>query len=195
MKLATFKLFFLALMAFSLTVACSTVLAQVYKTVDADGNVTYTDKPMDDSAEKVELAPISVIEAPTYKTPVKKDTKDAAGKNAEEAPLRFLRKEYADFAIISPQQEESVWHPDAPVPVQWGVGKPLREGMKVTLFVDGSEQVSSSSPVIPLSQLERGEHRIEAQLTDTQNRLIATAEPVIFFVRRPTLYSNRARGR
>ena len=193
MKLVVNKAFFLVLMAFSLAVASSLAIAQVYKVVDADGNITYTDQPPADGAKPVKLAPISVIEAPDYPTPAKAGADDANGDEAKEPPLRFLRKEYADFAIIFPQQEESVWHPDGPVPVQWGTGKPVREGMQVTLIVDGVQQAVSASQLIPISSPDRGEHRIEAQLHDARNRLIATAEPVVFFVRRPNLYNRAGR--
>lgn len=195
MKLVANRIFFLVLMACVFALASNLALAQVYKVVDKDGNVSYTDQAPSDGAEPLKLAPISVIEAPTYQTPAKAVAKDGASEEAKQPPLRFLRKEYADFAIISPQQDESVWHPDAPVPVQWGTGKQLRAGMQVTIYVDGLQQPSSANTIIPVSQLDRGEHRIEAILIDAQNRTIATAEPIIFFVRRPTLYSNRARGR
>jgi hypothetical protein len=66
--------------------------------------------------------------------------------------------------------------------------------MQVMLIVDGVEQAKSPSPIIPLTTTDRGEHRIEAQLLDAQNRVIATAEPVVFFIRRPNLYNRRARG-
>ena len=46
----------------------SPVGAQVYKVVDEDGNVTFTDQAPADGSKPVELPPISVIEAPKYET-------------------------------------------------------------------------------------------------------------------------------
>ena len=193
MKLVVNKAFFLVLVAFSLAVASNFAIAQVYKVVDADGNVTYTDQPPADGAKPVKLAPISVIEAPVYTAPAKAGADDAEVDDTKPPPLRFLRKEYADFAIISPQEEQSVWHPDGPVPIQWGTGKQVLEGMQVTLFIDGVQRGVSASQLIPVSALDRGEHRAEAQLHDAQNRLIATTAPVVFFVRRPNLYNRAGR--
>jgi len=65
MKLMTHKTFILILVAFSLAIMASPLIAQVYKTVDKDGNVTYTDQPPPDGSKPIKLAPISVIEAPT----------------------------------------------------------------------------------------------------------------------------------
>jgi len=189
MKRIMIKTFFLILMACLMTMATSAMSAEVYKVVDEDGNVTYTDKPPKDGSGPIKLAPISVIETPTYEQPAKAD---AEGEESKEMSLKYLRKHYADFAIVSPQQEESVWHPDAAMPVAWSTRYQLQEGMQVTIYIDGKQQSKTSDQIIPVPELDRGEHKVEAQLTDSRNRRIATAEPITFFVRRPGLYQ-RAR--
>ena len=45
---------------------CAQAYAQVYKTVDENGNVVYTDQPPEDGSEPIKLKPLSVIEAPVY---------------------------------------------------------------------------------------------------------------------------------
>jgi hypothetical protein len=190
MKRVMVKTFFLILMACALAMATNAMSADVYKVVDEDGNVSYTDKPPPDGSKPIKLAPISVVEAPTYEQPKKAD---AEGEESKEMTLGYLRNHYSDFAIVSPQQEESVWHPEAAMPVAWSTRYQLQEGMQVTVYVDGKQIAKTSDQIIPVSNIERGEHKVEAQLTDTKNRRIATAEPVTFFVRRPGLY-NRARG-
>lgn len=190
MKRVMVKTFFLILMACSLAMATNAMSADVYKVVDEDGNVTYTDKPPPDGSKPIKLAPISVVEAPTYEQPEKAD---AEGEESKEMTLPYLRKQYSDFAIVSPQQEESVWHPEAAMPVAWSTRYQLQEGMQVTVYVDGKQIAKTSDQIIPVPNIERGEHKVEAQLTDSKNRRVATAEPVTFFVRRPGLY-NRARG-
>ena len=190
MNLMTHKTFLLILVAFSLAIMASPLMAEVYKTVDADGNVTYTDKPPPDGSKPIKLAPISVIEAPTYeKAP------DPAKAEGEEIPLRDLRKIYRDFAIISPQSEESVWRPDGPVAVAWSVGNPLQQGMQVSIYLDGAKQATTTEQIIPLAGLERGEHTLTAELRDAKNRMIASAVPVTFFIQQPNIYTNRARPR
>ena len=192
MKLMTHKTFLLILIAFLLAIMAGPLTAQVYKTVDKDGNVTYTDQPPPDGSKPIKLAPISVIEAPTYETapdPAK------AGAEGEEIPLRDLRRIYRDFAIISPQSEESVWHPDGPIAVAWSVGNPLQQGMQVTVYLDGKKQATTTDQIIPVTGLERGEHKVTAELKDAKNRRIATAESITFFIQRPNIYTNRPRPR
>jgi len=66
--------------------------------------------------------------------------------------------------------------------------------MQVTLFVDGNEHATTQQPMIPLSGLDRGEHTVKAELRDSKNRVVATAETVTFFVRQPNLFNRAGRG-
>ena len=187
MKLNTHKTYILVLAALFLVLATTPLAAQVYKVVDKDGNVTYTDQPPGDGSKPVDLKPISVVETPVYEAPAKAE----AGAEGEQLSLRDLRRMYRDFSIVAPQSEESIWHPDAPVTVAWNTGKPLKTGMKVSVSVDGKLQAATTDQIIPVAGLERGEHRVTAELKDGNNQRVASAEPIVFFVRRPSAINNR----
>ena len=189
MSMVVHKTFFMILFAFLLAVTVTPLMAQVYKVVDKDGNVTFTDQAPADGSKPIKLAPISVIEAPTYEKAPEPTAEEGAEK---ELSLSYTRKIYRDFAIISPQQEESVWKPDGPIPVAWSVRTALQPGMQVTLYLDGKKHATTIQPMIPLSGLDRGEHTVKAELRDSKNRIVANADTITFFVRQPNLY-NRAR--
>ena len=193
MNLITRKALLLILIALSLTIAAGALTAQVYKTVDEDGNVTYTDQPPKDGSQPITLPEISVIEAPTYEKTASAAEEKAAGEDPDEKPLRFLRKHYADFSIVSPQQEESIWYSQDVITVAWSTTYQLQAGMQVIVSVDGAQQAVTNERVIPVTGLDRGEHTVTAELKDARNRRIATAKPVIFFIRQPNLYINRPR--
>ena len=183
MKLVTDKIFLLILITFTLALTATPLMAQVYKIVDADGNVTYTDKPPREGAEPIKLAPISVIEAPVYE----KASGGSAQGEDDEMSLRDMRRNYRDFAIIAPQQEESIWHPEEAVIIAWSTGIQLQEGMKVTIFLNGRQQATTTERVVPVSGLERGEYTVTAELKDARNRRVVSAQAVTFFIRRPGL--------
>ena len=194
MKLMTHKTLLTLLVAFSLAIMVSPLAAQVYKIVDKDGNVTYTDKPPADDAKPMDLPPLSVIETPDYgKTARQKAEAAEAAVGEKEVPLRTMRNRFRDFAIISPLQEESVWRPDGPVSIAWSSSNQLMESMTVQIFLDGQQQANTTAPMIPVNGLERGEHTVTATIKDARNRTIATAEPITFYVRQPGL-QNRARA-
>ncbi len=187
MKLISHKTFLLILIAVFLAVTTGPLMAQVYKVVDEDGNVTYTDKAPKDGSKPIKLAPISVIEAPVY------EKAPEAAKDGEELSLRDLRKLYRDFSIISPQPEESVWRPDGPVMLAWSTREQLKNGMQVTIYLDGKIQATTTQGAIPVGGIDRGEHTVTAELRDAANRKVATASPVTFFIRQPNIHTNRPR--
>ena len=193
MKLITDKTILLILIAFLLAVVANPLTAQVYKSVDEDGNVTYTDQAPKEGAKPVKLRPISVIEAPTYQVKPKPSEASAEGEDGKEMSLKYLRKNYKDFAIVAPQADESVWNPQDFITVAWNVRYQLQPGMQATIYVDGKQQATTTEQIISVTGLERGEHTVTAELKDAQNRRVATADSVTFFIRRPNIYSNRAR--
>jgi hypothetical protein len=191
MKLTTYKTFLMTLAVFFLAIMVSPLAAQVYKTVDKDGNVIYTDKPPGDDSKPMDLPPLSIIETPEYgKTARQKAEEAEAAGGEKEVPLKTLRKDFRDFAIISPLQEESVWRPDGPVSIAWSSSNQLIEGMTVQISLDGQQQANTTAPMIPVSGLDRGEHTVTATIKDARNRTVATAEPITFYIRQPGLYNN-----
>ncbi|NOR19874.1 MAG: DUF4124 domain-containing protein [Xanthomonadales bacterium] len=190
MKLLNPHVCFLMLTVLVLVLAAMPLTAQVYRVVDEDGNVTYTDQPPGDGSKPIKLQPISVIETPKYET---KPKPKAEGEDGEPLSLRSLRRMYRDFAIVAPQSEESIWHPEAPITVAWSTGSQLQDGMTVSVSIDGKLQTSTTDRVIPVGNLDRGEHTVTAELTNERNQKVATAEPIVFFIRRPNLDHNRPR--
>ena len=192
MKLKTHKTLLLILIALALGFAGSPLTAQVYKTVDKDGNVTYTDQPPKDGSAPIKLREISVIEAPTYSRKPAMDKESAAPEEGEEKSLKYLRNHYRDFAIIAPKPEESLWPQEQAITVAWNTQNQLEFGMQVTVIIDGKEHITTPEQVIPVNGLERGSHTITANLKDAANRTIASTAPVTFFVRRPSVFINNA---
>ena len=197
MKLISQNTFILTLITLLLAFTVSPLAAEVYKTVDKDGNVTYTDKPPPDGSQPMELPGLSVIEKPDYQKTARELEAEAIANGTQAAPeektLRQLRNDFKDFAIVAPQQEESVWRPDGPVTIAWSTGSQMLEGMKVTVTLDGRRLATTTDRMVLVPNMDRGEHTVTAELTDARNRRVALAEPVTFFIRQPGLY-NRARG-
>ena len=184
----------LILITILLTFAAGPLMAQVYKTVDENGNVTYTDQPPADGSGPIELHPISIIEAPTYEKAPKADEESATGEESEEMSLRDLRRTYNDFSIIAPQPEESIWNPEEFISVSWRVGNQLQPGMTVTVSVDGTLYAKTTEQVVQVNLRDRGEHKVTAELKDSKNRLVATSGPVIFYIMQPGLGNTRLRA-
>jgi hypothetical protein len=179
-----------ALMAslFSLVLLLSifpvTAEGEIYKVVNPDGSVTYTDQRPSAGAQPVELKPLSVIDT-DIQVP-----EATAEEEPKEPTARDLRRQFQDFRITQPQNEETFWGAQNTVVISWGASQPVPENMKVTLYVDGQRQEAPASGSVSLA-FERGEHQAYAELRDARNRRIVVTPTVTFFVKQHSANFNR----
>lgn len=163
---------------------------EIFKIVNPDGSVTYTDQKPAPGAQPMELKPLSVVE-----TDIKTVEEPVAGDDAApaEPTRRDLQRMYRDFRIIQPANEETFWGSGNQVVVSWGASEPLAEGMRVMLYVNGEGQEAPSEGSVALT-LDRGEHKVYAILRDAGNRRLASTEQVTFFVKQHSVNFNRQRA-
>jgi hypothetical protein len=164
---------------------------QIYKIVDEDGNVTFTDQRPESGAEPMDLPPLSVIE-----TDVQVPQTPAAAVDEEPKPptSKELRKLFRDFSITQPQQEQTFWGTANAVVVSWGSSQAIPPEMSVMLFVDGNRQKAPVAGGVSLT-LDRGEHQVYAELRDERGRRIVTTDTVTFFVKQHSQNFNRPAAR
>jgi len=161
---------------------------EIYRVVDKDGNVTYTDQPPGDGSEPMNLPELSVIQT----DPAKKQGEVAPALEREESRevnAVELRKKYSDFKILQPQNEETFWGTANTVVVSWGSEVPLQEGMTVKLYVDGTPREVAGSGGISL-QLNRGTHQVHAELYAGGDKPLITTPTVTFFVKQASVGPN-----
>ena len=181
--LITLAFFLLPLAAFS--------QGEIYKVVDENGNVTFTDQRPATGAEPMELPPLSVIET-DVQVP---DTPATAADQEPKPPTSSeLRKQFRDFSITQPEQEQTFWGTANTVVVSWGSSQAIPPEMSVTLYVDGAGQKAPATGGVSLT-LELGEHQVRAELRDERGRRIVTTKTVTFFVKQHSQNFNRARNR
>ena len=164
---------------------------EIYKIVNPDGSITFTDQKPTPGAEPVQLRPLSVIET-DIQTPSQAVPEDGAADPPEPTP-RDLRRQFRDFAITQPKNDETFWGTENQVTVSWGASRPIQPGMNVVLYVNGEAQDVSESGSVILS-LDRGEHQVYAVLRDAKNRRVITTETVRFFVKQHSANFNRPRN-
>ena len=160
----------------------STASAQIYKIVDKDGNVTYTDQAPPDGSEPMDLPELSVIDTDYEEEQTGETEAAASGEETDELTPRDLRRIYRDFRILTPANDETFWGTSNAVVISWGSQSPMQPGMKSRLFVDGAPQAESESTTLALT-LDRGEHSVYAELRDVRGRRVVTTPPVTFFIK------------
>ncbi|NND54667.1 MAG: DUF4124 domain-containing protein [Gammaproteobacteria bacterium] len=163
---------------FVLLLLCAgAVSAQVYKWVDEDGVVHYSDQPHP-GAERVD------IKQNTFRAP-SAGTQPARGDAAEQSqPDRPFA--YESLTFSSPTAEQTLWNIGGTLNVTLSLSPGLRNGDRVTLYVDGASQ-----PIAGLStQLEevwRGAHNLQAEVVDANGTLMIRSDPIRFYVQQTSV--------
>jgi hypothetical protein len=168
--------------------------AEIYKTVDENGNVVYTDQPPGGDAEPLTLPGLSVIA--TVRPEPKEEPEVEEDDQQDVTSIRDLRRGYRDFSIVNPAAEQTIWGANNEVTIAWDTRYRLQRGMTVTLFLDGSAREPTTDQTVTLSRLDRGAHTVYAELIDARNRKIATTEPVTFYIQQHSVITgaNRSPG-
>lgn len=166
---------------------------QIYKVVDEDGNVTFTDQRPNASAQPMDLPPLSVIQTDIQVPAAQNQDVPEAAEEPKQPTARELRKKFSDFRITRPLPEETFWGTGNTVVVTWETSEPIPPEMKVVVFVDGQPEQAPTSGGMSLT-LDRGEHSVYAELQDSRNRRIVGTAAVTFFVQQHSVNRNRPGG-
>ncbi|MEE4661205.1 MAG: DUF4124 domain-containing protein [Halieaceae bacterium] len=152
--------------------------AQVYRVIDENGNVTFTDKPPP-GGEEVDVRAPNTAKPPAAST---------FPKAAE--PARDADKAGSNYTvtITSPADETIIPRGPGNFSVSASVTPGLRGGEKLQLLMDGSahdepRQAGNWS----LTNVSRGEHTLAVAVVDGSGSRLATSDSVKVYVYRPSL--------
>ena len=154
---------------------CSfTVCAALYKGLDEEGKVIYSDKPFENS-EQFTPPNITVVDAP--KVPVKEE--------AVEEEEKATETKYTKFRISAPKQDQTIWNePDLMVSLQITPALSVAEGHTTWLLMDGKPIVKNSqSLLLQIGRSDRGEHKLQAQVRNKKGKIIKRSKPVTVHIK------------
>ncbi|MBL1142534.1 MAG: DUF4124 domain-containing protein [Proteobacteria bacterium] len=134
----------------------------VYKSVDEDGNIIFTDKPSEE-AEEIKIEKLETIENPN---PAKYKP---SPKQAEESAFQ-----YESLTVSSPENGAGIRSNNGNVSISLSLEPALQTGHKIIISMDGKEIGSGSS--VSLQNVDRGTHSISASVIDgSGKKLISTS--------------------
>jgi hypothetical protein len=167
-------------LALSLLAALSVQAAVIYRWVDADGVVHYSDQQTP-GAERI------VTSAPNTSAAGTRAAVSASSPGARKPSNGSLN--YSEFTISSPQPDQTFFGSDA-VGVHLNLNPGLKAGHSIAWHMNGkqlSEQQDSVS--FTIAQLERGTYSLQATITDQQTGESESSNSVTFFVRQTSALS------
>lgn len=190
-----------SLMAFLCSMTTAVTAASIYKSVDKDGNVIFTDRPLEgaenlsgeateanspnaagsasanaernDGNEKRD----SVAVAPEPKNPPKSDYKEAASTEA------FLPVTVVE--ILTPIHNATIQDPLGNIWVELqSYPTPLKKsGLTAELWMNDELVTSGQRPMLSLPKPERGTHVLQVKLIDSKGQLFLESKKVHIHVR------------
>lgn len=148
--------------------------AGLYKGVDEQGNVVYSDKPFE-NAEQFTPPAITVMDAPKVspkeEAAEEETTPDEAG--------------YTVLNITSPKNQQTIWNePDLIVQVKIKPDLNIEQGHRLWLIMDGKPLVKKSrSTALPIGRADRGEHKLQVQVRNKQGKVIKRSRTITVHIK------------
>lgn len=147
--------------------------ATVYKKVDENGNIIFSDSPMDDS-EVMDVPPV-----PTMKLDKIKVTP-----RAEPGKKDINAVKYEALTITAPEQDATFWNNGGNVTISVQVKPALAENHRVQLLLNGEKRAGpSASTSFSLSNLFRGSYDAVAQVVDAKGNVLISSPAKTFHIK------------
>lgn len=160
----------IALIALLLVSVCS---AEVYKTVDKNGNIVYSDSPKSGKAEKVELRELNTVPS----TPT---TSNDPGYSAA-APQQVSYQ----IDIISPRDNLIIPVGQRDLAIAVTLDQPLQAGHLLVYYMDGDMVEETMMTNILIKDVMRGLHKITVEAIDSSGQSLGMSAPVSVSLMRP----------
>lgn len=164
-----------------LLAVCSVAAAsEVYRWVDANGQIHYSDRPHE-GAETIVLP-----SAQTYSTPARQPVRRLADNGTQASQGEEQETEvYKTVEIISPAQDQVLFNTGGIVNVSVRLQPSLRPGHILALFLDDRmvDGLTGEKRDAQLTEVFRGEHRLRAEVRNARGGMIAKGDSVTFTVK------------
>jgi uncharacterized protein DUF4124 len=141
----------------------------VYKTVDEDGKVIFTDKPSEDSEE------IKINDLETIKNP--NPGKFRPSEKQPEEPEDY----YNSLVITSPKDGEAIRSNIGNVSISLSLSPSLEGGHRIVILLDGKEVGTGTG--VSLQNVDRGTHTITANVIDAEGKKIISTSSTFSLLR------------
>lgn len=150
--------------------------AGVYKWIDADGTVHYSDTPRE-GAEEIHVAP------PQTYTPGPMPSFSPRPEVPEPAPA------YTRFELTAPADDATVRDNTGAVSVSFSIEPVLKvdQGHRLVVLLDGQAGTPGQATTVTLENVDRGTHSLQGQIIDAAGRVLISSPSIKVHVHRQTV--------
>jgi len=151
--------------------------AEVYKSINADGEVVYSDIPTK-GAEALKMPAL-----PTYTSPPVTPSVSSKKEPVEKVV-------YEDFVFLKPEDDATIRNNQGIINAELKLTPALRSkrNHRVQFYLDGEAYGEPGSSIrTTMSSVDRGEHSLTASVLDADGNSLISADPVIVHLHRQTI--------
>ncbi len=150
--------------------------AEIYKSTDRDGNVTYTDIPPEQYAEELELPEINI----THPPPVSVEPK------SQKPQSKLGQNKYHSLDIVQPSNDEVIRDNAGNIVLAVRLSPRLfsNRGDKLYIEMDGNVVNDGVGNSVSIRNVDRGTHTVSAYVMNENGTRLKSAQNVIFHLKR-----------
>jgi hypothetical protein len=155
------------------TTVIETEGGKVYRQIGPDGEVLYSDKPLSEQAE-----PVQVPKTPTYDAqPVPRFEPYKEPDSQQQADP------YATLKVTYPGEDQVIWDNTGTMRVSVAVDPPLRGDHQLQILFNGEVRYTGSSTDVTLTEVWRNTYKVVPQVVNAQGEVVTTGEGVTFHMK------------
>jgi len=147
--------------------------AALYKSIDADGTVTYSDRPNLKTDKPLILPSENVIQS----IPI--TTKKTTAKTPTETT-----NNYNTLNILTPANESTLRSNSGNISLGLQLEPTLQATHQLRILLDGNEAKLSRSLQVSLTNIPRGQHSLSVQIIDADNRVLKQSPSHTIYLQR-----------
>ena len=160
-----------------LSLVPASVFAEVYRHVDAQGNVTFSDEPIE-GGETIQVKPVTTVTLP--KPQDVQDAPEVIEKAREEG------ERYTSVSIVSPMDGDAFHSGSGNVQIQVTSSPSLQPGHRYEVTLDGQPVGQTTSGSVTINHIDRGTHQAAAHIINENGIRVRSGDTISFTVHRPS---------
>lgn len=169
------------LLTLPLLFATSNISAEMYKWVDKEGNISYSDIPPFKGAQELEAPPLNSIPTPVLNKN-KPQTDAVQEEEKAEKPTQ-----YSYLKITSPEHDATIRNNQGTFSISF-TNKPaldVKQGHYFSVSMDGKTvQNKLQSASAHFSNIDRGSHKIGVKIHDKQGKVLRKSKGITIHLHR-----------
>lgn len=154
---------FKIMMALSMLMTYGEVSAAVYKSIDANGNVVYSDEPSK-TAQLVNLPPLTIVPGLSQSAIDKTLASDETNKQRQVGTYQLN--------FLAPVADQT-FRKTEPIVVNVSAAPALSGSDTLSILFDGMVVAQGTAASIPTENVDRGEHRVSARVMNANGQIVS----------------------